>query len=108
MVFATFALMVGFSVLMLSNFIPLVYFGVLVSAAMLGGLIGNLTFFPLLLRWADRDEVTEPHEVVRPARRARAVGIGGDVELGTALRASHRKKSVDHRCSVLSRSSPVA
>ncbi|MEX2288501.1 MAG: MMPL family transporter [Planctomycetaceae bacterium] len=56
LVFTTFALMVGFSVLTLSNFIPLVYFGVLVSAAMLGGLIGNLTFFPLLLQWADRFE----------------------------------------------------
>jgi predicted RND superfamily exporter protein len=54
MVFATIALMVGFSVLTLSDFVPLVYFGVLVSAAMLGGLVGNLTFFPLLLRWAER------------------------------------------------------
>jgi predicted RND superfamily exporter protein len=61
LVFATIALMVGFSVLTLSNFLPLVYFGVLVSAAMFGGLIGNLTFFPLLLRWAERDH-SDVHE----------------------------------------------
>jgi len=54
LVFATLSLIVGFSVLTLSHFIPLVYFGVLVSLAMLGGLIGNLTLLPLLLRWADR------------------------------------------------------
>lgn len=50
LVFANIALVVGFSVLTLSQFIPLVYFGVLVSAAMLGGLIGNLVMLPLLLR----------------------------------------------------------
>ena len=54
LVFATLALMVGFSVLTLSQFIPLVYFGILVSAAMLGGLIGNLVLLPLLLQWAER------------------------------------------------------
>ena len=55
LVFANVALVVGFSVLTLSHFIPLVYFGILVSVAMLGGLMGNLVLLPLLLRVVDRD-----------------------------------------------------
>ena len=51
LVFANIALIAGFSVLTLSHFIPLIYFGVLVSVAMLGGLIGNLVLLPILLRW---------------------------------------------------------
>lgn len=51
LVFANIALMSGFTVLCLSNFIPLIYFGILVSLAMLGGLLGNLVLLPLLLRW---------------------------------------------------------
>lgn len=51
MVFANFALALGFLVLALSNFIPLVYFGILVSLSMLGGLLGDLVMLPLLLRW---------------------------------------------------------
>ena len=51
LVLSNFALIFGFSVLALSNFIPLVYFGVLVSLAMLGGLIGNLIMLPVMLRW---------------------------------------------------------
>lgn len=54
LVFANVALVIGFSVLTLSHFIPLIHFGVLVSAAMLGGLIGNLILLPLLLRWSGR------------------------------------------------------
>ncbi len=56
LVFANVALIVGFSVLTLSHFIPLIYFGILVSVAMLGGLTGNLVLLPLLLRWASRRE----------------------------------------------------
>jgi uncharacterized protein len=55
LVFGTLALVIGFSVLALSRFIPLVYFGVLVSLAMFGGLIGNLLLLPILLRWVDKD-----------------------------------------------------
>ncbi|OYW24382.1 MAG: hypothetical protein B7Z55_02345 [Planctomycetales bacterium 12-60-4] len=51
LVFANLALIFGFAVLSLSNFIPLIYFGVLVSLAMLGGLVGNLVLLPLLLAW---------------------------------------------------------
>ena len=66
LVFANVALVAGFSVLTLSHFIPLVYFGILVSAAMLGGLAGNLFLLPLLLSLLDRRDtvsvaVTETH-----------------------------------------------
>ncbi len=53
LVYTNAGLMAGFSVLALSHFIPLVYFGLLVSLAMLGGLIGNLVFLPLLIGWWD-------------------------------------------------------
>lgn len=56
LVFANLALIAGFSVLTLSHFIPLVYFGILVSVAMVGGLVGNLLLLPLLLRWTARFE----------------------------------------------------
>lgn len=49
LVFATVALSAGFSVLAVSNFVPLIFFGVLVSLAMLGGLLGNLLLLPALV-----------------------------------------------------------
>lgn len=55
LVWANIALVIGFSVLTLSHFIPLVYFGVLVSVAMMGGLIGNLVLLPLLIRMLERE-----------------------------------------------------
>ncbi|MFM7845174.1 MAG: efflux RND transporter permease subunit [Planctomycetota bacterium] len=54
MVFSTLALIVGFTVLSSSEFVPTIYFGWLVSLAMLGGLAGNLVILPLLLHWFDR------------------------------------------------------
>jgi predicted RND superfamily exporter protein len=56
LVLSTLALMVGFSVLVTSAFVPTVYFGALVTLTMLGGLLGNLVVLPLLLQWTDRDE----------------------------------------------------
>jgi hypothetical protein len=50
MVFSTLALIVGFSALVTSQFIPTIYFGVLMSVSMLGALFGNLLWLPLLLR----------------------------------------------------------
>ncbi len=50
MILANIALIAGFSTLVLSAFLPTVHFGVLVSVAMLGGLLGNLTALPLMLR----------------------------------------------------------
>ncbi len=48
------ALVAGFLVLTLSEFIPLVYFGGLLSLSMLGGLVSDLVMLPLLLRWTTR------------------------------------------------------
>jgi predicted RND superfamily exporter protein len=59
LVYSNLALVAGFGVLTLSEFIPLVYFGVLVSVAMLGGLAGNLLLLPLLLRWNSRYELPQ-------------------------------------------------
>jgi len=56
MTFSTVALIVGFGVLIRSEFVPTIYFGVLVSLALLGGLIGNLIVLPLLLRLFARRE----------------------------------------------------
>jgi predicted RND superfamily exporter protein len=57
LVFANLALILGFTVLALSQFIPMVYFGILVSLAMLGGLIGNLILLPLLLHWVEEANI---------------------------------------------------
>jgi predicted RND superfamily exporter protein len=51
MVFASLALMLGFGVLVFSNFLPTMQFGLLVSLAMVGGLVGNLVLLPILLEW---------------------------------------------------------
>jgi hypothetical protein len=42
-------IVVGFSILGLSNFIPTIYFGVFTAFAMLVSLVANLTLLPLLL-----------------------------------------------------------
>ena len=42
-------IMLGFSILVLSRFIPTIYFGVLTSLAMLIALLANITLLPLLL-----------------------------------------------------------
>ena len=41
----------GFSILVLSSFIPTIYFGVLTGSAMLFAMVANLTLLPLLLTW---------------------------------------------------------
>jgi len=41
----------GFSILVLSNFIPTIYFGVLTGFAMVFAMVANLTLLPLLLIW---------------------------------------------------------
>ena len=51
LVFAYLVLVCGFLVLTLSNFVPLVYFGALVSLSMMGGLLGDLVLLPLLLKF---------------------------------------------------------
>lgn len=49
MYFTSFTIVVGFSILVLSNFIPTIYFGLLTSLAMMIALIGALTLLPQLL-----------------------------------------------------------
>jgi predicted RND superfamily exporter protein len=55
MIFSTAALIVGFGVLITSEFVPTIYFGSLMSLAMLGGMLGNLIVLPLLLSWTEKD-----------------------------------------------------
>ena len=60
LVFATIALIAGFSVLCFSDFVPTIYFGFLVSLTMLGGLLGNLLVLPLLLKLVTFDKRQTP------------------------------------------------
>jgi hypothetical protein len=53
--YSTLALIIGFSVMCTSEFVPTAYFGFLVSVSMLGGLLGNLVLLPILL------SLTEPN-----------------------------------------------
>lgn len=53
-VFSTLALTVGFATLCVSDFIPTIYFGALVSLNMIGGLVGNIIILPVLIRLIDR------------------------------------------------------
>ncbi|MCA9010708.1 MAG: MMPL family transporter [Planctomycetaceae bacterium] len=59
-VLAHVALVAGFMVLTVSEFIPLVYFGALLSLSMIGGLISDLILLPLLLRWTTKDPTQKP------------------------------------------------
>lgn len=54
-VFSTLALIVGFTVLCTSQFVPTIYFGALVSLSMLGGLVGNLIVLPVLIELTHSD-----------------------------------------------------
>ncbi len=51
MYYTSIAIIVGFSVLVLSNFTPTIYFGLLTVLAMLMALIANLLLLPVLIRW---------------------------------------------------------
>jgi predicted RND superfamily exporter protein len=53
-VLAALALMVGFSTLMVSEFVPTVYFGSLVTLTMIGGLVGNIVALPLLIKVVEK------------------------------------------------------
>jgi len=55
MIFSTIALIVGFGVLITSEFVPTIYFGALMCLAMFGGALGNLIVLPLLLAWTERE-----------------------------------------------------
>jgi predicted RND superfamily exporter protein len=49
MYYTSVTIMLGFSILMLSNFVPTIYFGVLTGFAMVAALLANLTLLPVLL-----------------------------------------------------------
>ncbi len=49
MYYTSFVVMLGFSILMLSNFIPTIYFGLLVALAMFFAVLGDLVLLPTLL-----------------------------------------------------------
>lgn len=58
LVYAHVALVGGFSVLSMSNFVPVIYFGVLVSSAMIVGLFGDLVILPMLLTLAEQGRIS--------------------------------------------------
>jgi predicted RND superfamily exporter protein len=49
MYYTSVTIMLGFSILMLSNFVPTIYFGILTGFAMVAALLANLTLLPVLL-----------------------------------------------------------
>ena len=51
-ILGNFAMISGFLVLTSAHFIPVIYFGIMTSVTLLGGLIGNLCLLPLFLRLA--------------------------------------------------------
>jgi hypothetical protein len=55
LIYSNVALILGFLVLTTSHFVPLIYFGLLVSVAIAGGLLINLLLLPLLLEFCDGD-----------------------------------------------------
>ena len=62
--FSTLALVAGFLTLVISKFIPTIYFGILVSVTMVGGLFGNLVILPILLQlfFGGRSTIVEKME----------------------------------------------
>lgn len=56
--YTSFTVVIGFSVLSFSNFIPTVYFGLLTSLAMIGALLANLLVLPSLLLVTGRKKST--------------------------------------------------
>lgn len=51
MYYTSIIITIGFSILVLSNFIPTIYFGLLTGLAMIFAMVANLTLLPLLLVW---------------------------------------------------------
>jgi hypothetical protein len=67
MIFANAALVLGFSVLASSQFMPTVHFGSLVSVAVCGGVVGNLVLLPVILKLLDW---RPPNASERPIKRS--------------------------------------
>jgi predicted RND superfamily exporter protein len=69
--FATLALVIGFSALCTSEFVPTIYFGALTAITMLFGLAGNLVVLPLLLRLCVGEARATDFQVRRVSGRTR-------------------------------------
>jgi predicted RND superfamily exporter protein len=67
-IFATLALVIGFSALCTSEFVPTIYFGALTAITMLFGLAGNLIVLPLLLRICVPDRAAKTETDTKLAR----------------------------------------
>ena len=50
MFYTTLVVTLGFSILVMSNFVPTIYFGLFTGVAMVFALIANLTLLPVLLK----------------------------------------------------------
>ncbi|MBI2824539.1 MAG: RND family transporter [Planctomycetia bacterium] len=87
-VFSTLALIVGFTALCVSQFIPTIYFGVLVSLAMIGGAGGNLVVLPLLLKFVLRKELAAERAAAGHACDAAHVDAKAPHEAERAVRTS--------------------
>ena len=62
-------IIVGFSILALSNFIPSIYFGLLTGLAMTAALLGSMTLLPkLILMTQPFGEATVPDSIVKPGQ----------------------------------------
>ena len=60
--YTTLTITVGFSILIMSNFIPTILFGVLTAVAMIVALLGALTLMPkLILMWRPFDDPEEDY-----------------------------------------------
>ncbi|MDB5335214.1 MAG: integral rane protein [Planctomycetaceae bacterium] len=66
LIYSNIALILGFLVLTTSNFVPLIYFGALVSTAIAGGLLVNLLLIPLLLQIGEPRQPTESSVAISP------------------------------------------
>jgi len=67
LLYSNVALVVGFMVLATSHFVPLIYFGVMVSVAIAGGLAVNLLLLPSLLQFGElftRQKPAQPENSV--------------------------------------------
>jgi len=51
MFFTTITIMAGFSMLMLSNFIPNIYFGIFTTLAIVAAFLAAVTLLPILMKW---------------------------------------------------------
>lgn len=68
LLYSNIALILGFLVLATSHFVPLIYFGVMVSVAIAGGLAVNLLLLPLLLQAGESFQQGASLPQIEPAK----------------------------------------